>query len=144
MSRSAVCVVLALQLAGCDAPPRDDFKHAHRSVDSPDGSATASLARIASGGAAGSLAYKVYLSENGGDGAPQLVFHGYSDCNPEIAWRGSQLLEIRYAGRNCQVLSFHNFWQEREHKQADAKKIPRVEIMLERVSPVTPDVWNPQ
>lgn len=143
MIRFAVYGVLALALAACDAPAKDDFSRVNRAVESPDGGATAGLARIASGGAAGSLAYKVYLSETGSDGDPELVFHGYSDCNPEIEWRSSELLVIRYAGGNCQVQAFHNFWKERERKRAETKT-SSVEIMLERVMPVAPDVWNPR
>jgi hypothetical protein len=137
--------VLALQLAGCDAPKNyADSEHVYRAVDSPDGGSTARLARVASGGAAGSLSYDVYLSKNILDGGSELVFRGYSDCNPEIEWRGNQLLVIRYAGRSCNVLTFHSFWEERDLERAQAEtKVPRVEIMLERVSPATPDVWNP-
>jgi hypothetical protein len=139
----ATTLVLALLLASCDSPQKDYFKDAYRAVDSPDGAATASLSRIASGGAAGSLAYYVYLSKNGSDATPELVFHGYSDCNPEIEWRGSQLLVIRYAGGYCRVQSFHSFWEERERARVE-QQIPRVEITLERVPPPTGDVWNPQ
>ena len=143
MSRSRVCVVFALLIAGCNQSRTDNLSNVYRAVDSPDGAATARLARTASGGAAGSLVYDVYLSKNGSGGGAELVFHGYSDCNPEIQWRGSQLLVIRYAGWKCQVQSFHSFWQERELERVEMK-LPRVEVMLERVPPDVSDVWNPQ
>jgi hypothetical protein len=138
-----VSLMLALLSAGCGTSPNDNFSHVFRAVDSPDGTATAHLARNASGGAAGSLVYDVYLSKNGSDGDPELVFHGSGDCDLEIEWPSSQLLVIRYAGWNCVVYTFHNFWDERELERTE-RKVPRVEIMLERVPPPANDVWHPR
>jgi hypothetical protein len=126
---------LAILLVGCGEPENyADSKYVYRAVESPDGGSTARLARVAGGGAAGYLFYDVYLSNNTADGAAELVFRGYSDCDPGIEWRGSQLLLIRYAGASCRVQTFHSPWEGRELERGrKATTLPSVEIMLERV-----------
>jgi hypothetical protein len=129
--------VLAILLVGCNEP-KSYADSSYRAVDSPDGGSTARLARVAGGGAAGFLFYDVYLSKNTTDGASELVFRGYGDCDSGIEWRDSQLLLIRYVGGNCRVQTFHSVWEERELERArEETKLPRVEIMLERVAPAT-------
>jgi hypothetical protein len=143
MRVAGVSLLLALVTVGCGTPPSNNFDHVFRAVDSPDGTATAHIARNASGGAAGSLVYDVYLSKYGSVENPELVFHGYSDCNLEVEWRSRHLLVIRYAGWSCTVYTFHNFWNERELERTE-RNVPRVEIMLERVPPAADDVWHPR
>ena len=143
MLKILVGALLTIILTACDTAAEYDSKHVYREVDSPNGDVTARLAKIATGGAAGSLVYKIYLSDSQTEGLNELIFHGYSDCNPEVEWRGSQLLVIRYAGGYCEVIAFHNFWRERELKRTESN-VPRVEIMLERIAPSSSDVWRPK
>jgi hypothetical protein len=129
---------LAILLGGCDAPKNyADSSYVYRAIDSLDGGSTVRVARVAGGGAAGWLFYDVYLSNNTQDSAAELVFQGYGDCNPEVEWRGNQLLLIRYAGGDsCEVQSFHSIWKERQLQRGrEETKLPDVEVMLERVAP---------
>jgi hypothetical protein len=132
---AAFGAALAILLVGCNEP-KNYADSSYRAVDSPDGGSTARLARVTGGGAAGFLFYDVYLSKNTTDGAAELVFRGYGDCDSGIEWRDSQLLLIRYVGGNCSVQTFHSVWEERELERArDETNLPHVEIMLERVAP---------
>ena len=138
---AAAGAVLAFLLSGCDAPKSyHDSQYVYRAVDSPDGGATVRLARVAGGGAAGYLFYDAYLSTNNPEASSELVFRGYGDCNLVSEWRGSEMLVIRYVGGNCSVQSFRSFWHERDVKRLESQ-LPRVEVVLERASPVS-NAWN--
>ncbi|MEO8019532.1 MAG: hypothetical protein ABI769_17100 [Pseudomonadota bacterium] len=139
-----LCLLLALFSLGCGPSPNDNFENVFRATDSPDGAATAYLARTDKGGALGSLVHDVYLSENGSEENLEPVFHGYGDCDPAIEWRSNQLLVIQYAGEHCAIYDFHNVWGKRElaslrstEPEQAARKGSRVEIMLKRVEAVS-------
>jgi hypothetical protein len=135
----ANCGLLFLSLlsVGCGPAPTDNFKHVFRAVDSPSGTVTAHVARNASGGAAGSLTYDIYLTEKESEEAPERVFNGYGDCNPEIEWRSDQLLMIRYAAEHCEIYGFRNFYWHHNESGLTVAQRPRLEIALLRIEPVS-------
>jgi len=127
-------IALLLLLLGCGESTAFDPKHVIRTLESPNGAVTASITRNASGGAAGSLSYAVYLSGAHSERKPERIFDAANDCDPTLEWRDNSLLAITYSNRNCSIYGFRNFWYERPMTSEDDPATP-VEIMLVRVDP---------
>jgi hypothetical protein len=92
---------------------------------------TASITKVANGGAAGSLSYAVYLSGANSEGKPERIFDATNDCDPLLEWRDNALLAIAYSNRNCSIYGFRNFWYEQPMTSEDDQATP-VEVMLVR------------
>jgi hypothetical protein len=128
-------LLVSFLCVGCDPSPTDNFKNVFRAVNSPNSTVTAHVARNASGGAAGSLVYDVFLTENGSEGEPERVFNGYGDCDPNVEWQSDQLLIIQYAAANCDIYGFRNFyWRDKDIGPSHGRP-PRLEIKLVRIEP---------